>query len=116
MPDWMAVTVPVAITRPGSATCTVGNAAAALPTVQVADPGRVIATGTVTAIQSGIYYGYVGMIEGIITRMKAEYGEKLLVIATGGLAPLFEKATPMIDRVERDLIMFGLLTIYKMNR
>lgn len=91
-------------------------AAAALPTVQVADPGRVIATGTVTAIQAGIYYGYVGMIEGIITRMKAECGEKLLVLATGGLAPLFEKATPMIDHVERDLIMFGLLTIYKMNR
>lgn len=90
-------------------------AAAALPTVEVADPGRVIATSTVTAIQAGIYYGYVGMIEGIINRMKAEYGEKMLVIATGGLAPLFEKSTPLINRVEHDLTMFGLLVIYKMN-
>lgn len=91
-------------------------AAAMLPTVEVVDPGKVIATNTVTAIQAGIYHGYVGMIEGIIARMKAEYGAKMLVVATGGLAPLFEKSTALIDRVETDLTMFGLLVIHNMNR
>lgn len=91
-------------------------AAAQLPTVEVADPGQVIGTGTVSAIQSGIFYGYLGLIEGIVKRIKAEYGSEMLVIATGGLAPLFEKATDVIDRVEQDLIMHGLRLIYKMNQ
>lgn len=91
-------------------------AAAQLPTVEIADPGKVIGTNTVTAIQSGVYYGYIGLIEGIVTRMKAAYADDMLVIATGGLAPLFHKATPMIDVVEQDLIMHGLRLIYQMNR
>lgn len=91
-------------------------AAAALPTVEVADPGKVIGTDTVSAIQSGIFYGYIGLIEGIVTRIKAAYGEEMLVIATGGLAPLFDKATPIIDMVEQDLTMHGLHLIYTMNR
>lgn len=91
-------------------------AAAQLPTVQVADPGKIIGTNTVSAIQAGIFYGYVGLLEGIIRRMQDEYGEKIKVIATGGLASLFEKATPLIDKSEPDLTMFGLLTIYQMNR
>ncbi len=91
-------------------------AAAQLPTVQVADPGKAIGTNTVSAIQSGIFYGYVGLIEGIIARMQAEYGEKMMVIATGGLAPLFDKATKAIDRVEDDLTLYGLHAIYHMNK
>lgn len=91
-------------------------AAAQLPTVEVADPGSVIGKGTVSAIQSGIFYGYVGLIEGIVNRIKQEYGEDLMVIATGGLAPLFDKATPVIDFVENDLVMYGLYLIYNMNR
>lgn len=91
-------------------------AAAQLPTVEVADPGAVIGKGTVSAIQSGIYYGYVGLIEGIVERIKKEYGQPLLVIATGGLAPLFEKATPVIELVENDLVIHGLQLIYGMNR
>jgi type III pantothenate kinase len=91
-------------------------AAAQLPTVEVADPGKVIGTGTVSAIQSGIFYGYLGLIEGIVNRIKAEYGEEMLVIATGGLAPLFEKASSVIDRIEQDLIMHGLRLIHKMNQ
>lgn len=90
-------------------------AAAQLPTVQVADPGKVIGTSTVSAMQAGIFYGYVGLIEGIVERIKAEYGAEMMTIATGGLAPLFEKATRVIDRVEHDLTMFGLNEIYKMN-
>lgn len=92
------------------------RAAAALPTVEVADPGRVIGSNTINAIQSGIYYGYIGLIEGIVSRIQAEYGEKMLVIATGGLAPLFDKGTSVIDLVEQDLTMHGLHLIYKMNR
>lgn len=91
-------------------------AAAALPTVEIADPGKVIGTNTVSAIQSGIFYGYIGLIEGIVRRIKAEYAEEMLVVATGGLAPLFDKATPIIDLVERDLTMHGLHLIYQMNR
>lgn len=90
-------------------------AAAQLPSVEVADPGKVIGTNTVSAIQSGIFYGYIGLIEGIVVRIKAEYGHEMLVIATGGLAPLFDKATPVIDLVEQDLIMHGLRLIYDMN-
>lgn len=91
-------------------------AAAQLPTVEVADPGKVIGTNTVSAIQSGIFYGYIGLIEGIVNRIKAEQGGEMLVIATGGLAPLFEKATPVIDLVEQDLIMHGLRLIHHMNQ
>lgn len=91
-------------------------AAAQLPTVEVADPGAVIGKGTVSAIQSGIYYGYVGLIEGIVSRIRKEYGKDMVVIATGGLAPLFEKATDVIDLVEHDLVIHGLHLIYKMNR
>ncbi|MCH2548224.1 MAG: type III pantothenate kinase [Alphaproteobacteria bacterium] len=90
-------------------------AAAQLPTVEVADPGKVIGTNTVSAIQSGIFYGYIGLIEGIVTRIKDAYADNMLVIATGGLAPLFNKATPIIDVVEQDLIMHGLRLIYQKN-
>lgn len=91
-------------------------AAAQLPSVEVADPGTVIGTSTVSAIQAGIFYGYTGLIEGIVNRIKAEHGGEMLVIATGGLAPLFEKATPVIDLVEQDLIMQGLRLIHHMNQ
>lgn len=91
-------------------------AAAQLPTVEVADPGAVIGKGTVSAMQSGIYYGYLGLIEGIVNRIKKEYGEDMLVVATGGLAPLFERATEVIDLVEHDLVIYGLHIIYHMNR
>jgi type III pantothenate kinase len=91
-------------------------AAAQLPTVEIAAPTNVIGTNTVTAIQSGIYYGYIGLIEGIVSRIKQEYASDMLVIATGGLAPLFENASPVIDVVEQDLIMHGLRLIYTMNR
>lgn len=91
-------------------------AASQLPTVEVADPGKVIGTGTVSAMQAGIFYGYVGLVEGIVNRIKAEYGDsKMMTIATGGLAPLLETATTVIDRVEYDLTIHGLNIIYKMN-
>ncbi|HLB07805.1 MAG TPA: type III pantothenate kinase [Alphaproteobacteria bacterium] len=92
------------------------DAAAMLPRVAVERPKRVIGTGTVSAMQSGVYWGYVGLIEGIVARMKDEMGRPVTVIATGGLAPLFARATSAIDHLDQDLTIFGLLEIHRRNR
>ena len=91
------------------------RAAAQLPRIAVAPPARVIGKSTVPAMQSGIYWGYVGLIEGIISRMKAELGTASTTIATGGLAPLFAHATPVIDKVDPDLTIMGLYEIHRRN-
>ena len=91
-------------------------AAAKLPSVAVARPPKVIATGTVTAIQSGVFWGYVGMIEGLISRIKAEFGAPMTVVATGGLSKLFVDSIPSIDEVNTDLTLKGLSLIYERNR
>jgi len=91
-------------------------AAAKLPRVDVRRPQRVIATNTVQAMQSGIFWGYVGMIEGIVSRMRAEAEAELPVIATGGLASLFAGATSAITTVDSDITLRGLLLIYERNR
>jgi type III pantothenate kinase len=67
-------------------------------------------------MQSGIYWGYVGLIEGIVSRIKAEYGGPMRVIATGGLAPIFEDASPMIEKVDGNLNLWGLRLVYTRNR
>jgi type III pantothenate kinase len=92
------------------------RAAAKLPNVAVERPARVTGKDTVQAMQSGIYYGYVGLIEGIVSRVKAEAGIPMYVVATGGLAPLFAKATPIINALEPDLIIDGLRLIYERNK
>ncbi len=94
---------------------TLHRAAAKLPNVAVERPAQVIGKETVSAMQSGVYFGYTGLIEGIVSRIKNEYGDKMKVIATGGLAPLFAKATPMIDALEPDLIIEGLRLIHERN-
>jgi type III pantothenate kinase len=66
-------------------------------------------------MQSGIYWGYVGLIEGIVSRMKAELGAPTTTIATGGLASLFAHATSAIERINPDLTTLGLLDIYRLN-
>ncbi len=91
------------------------SAAAKLPRVAVMRPAKVIGTGTVTAMQSGIFWGYVGLIEGLVERMSQEFGAKMTVVATGGLAPLFMGASDAIDHLDRDLTLRGLLAIYKRN-
>lgn len=91
------------------------RAAAKLPNIAVQRPDKVIGTSTVPAMQSGIYFGYVGLIEGIAARIQEEYGKKMRVIATGGLAPLFARATTMIEHLEPDLTIHGLKEIYKLN-
>lgn len=91
------------------------NAAAKLPRVAIAKPAHVIGSGTVEAMQSGIFWGYVALIEGLIARIKAEYGAPLKVVATGGVASLFEGATASIDVFDHDLTLRGLLEIVRRN-
>ncbi|MFO0997155.1 MAG: type III pantothenate kinase [Alphaproteobacteria bacterium] len=90
-------------------------AAAKLPGINIRRPSAVIGTSTVPAMQSGVYWGYVGLVEGLVERIRGELGRPALVIATGGLAALFADATRVIDRVDPDLTIFGLLEIHKRN-
>ena len=88
--------------------------AAKLPHIGVRRPTRVIGKDTVSAMESGIYWGYIGLVEGLIQRIQKEFGAKMKVIATGGLAPLFQDATHF-DAVDVDLTLNGLLRVYKRN-
>jgi type III pantothenate kinase len=90
-------------------------AAAKLPRVAVEKPKKVIGNSTITAIQSGIFYGYLSMIEGMVERISAEYGGPMKVLATGGLAPLFNEATSIIEYVDQELTTYGLFEIYSAN-
>lgn len=92
------------------------QAAAKLPRVAIGRPKTVIGRGTVSAMKSGIFWGYVGLIEGLVRRIKeeAEHSD-MWVIATGGLAPLFMEVTASIDQLMPDLTLRGLLCIYRRN-
>jgi len=91
-------------------------AAAKLPHIAIEPPVSVIGKGTVHAMQSGVFFGYVSMIEGLVARIKKEYGKPLKVIATGGLSPLFDPHTPVIEHVEEDLTIDGLRLLFERNR
>jgi type III pantothenate kinase len=91
-------------------------AAALLPRIVVEKPEKVIGTTTVGCMHTGVFWGYVGLIEGLVARIQAEYGRAMTVIGTGGLAPLFAKRCPALQHIDRDLTMAGLLEIYAMNR
>lgn len=90
-------------------------AAAALPHVDISRPDRVIGTNTVACMQSGVYWGYIGLVEGIVRQIRSERDRPMRVIATGGLAPLFEQGTGIFDAVEDDLTMHGLVLIHDHN-
>ena len=90
--------------------------AASLPHVDVTMPAHVIGTNTIACIQSGIYWGYIGLVEGIVGRIRAERGVAMKIIATGGLAPLFDQGFDLFDAVEEDLTMHGLRLIYDFNK
>lgn len=90
-------------------------AAAQLPRVAVGRPAHVIGKATVPAMRSGIYWGYVGLIEGLVRRICEEYGGPMTVVATGGLAPLFSEATDAIHHLDQDLTLRGLLEIHRRN-
>ncbi|EAR50417.1 transcriptional activator, Baf family protein [Oceanicola granulosus HTCC2516] len=91
-------------------------AAAALPHVDITKPQAVIGTNTVACMQSGIFWGYVGLVREICTRIRAEYDRPMRVIGTGGLAPLFSTADVLFDSVEDDLTMHGLTVIHRYNK
>ena len=91
------------------------TAAAKLPRVAIQRPERVIGQDTVGAMQSGVYWGYVGLIEGLIERIKREYVRPMTVVATGGVASLFVGATNKIDKFDGDLTIRGMLEIWRRN-
>ena len=90
-------------------------AAAQLPRVAVKRPQRVVGKSTVPAMQSGIYWGYVALVEGLVERIADEFGSEMTVVATGGLAPLFAEATDAIRHLDVDLTLRGLNAIYRRN-
>jgi len=89
---------------------------AKLPKVELARPDRVIGRTTVRSIQSGAYWGYLSMVEGLVQRMKAELAPPVTVVATGGLAGLLCEGSPAIDVVDGNLTLEGLMRIWQMNR
>ena len=91
------------------------RAAAKLPLIAVGRPERVVGGNTVAAMQSGIFWGYVSMIEGVVQRIEHEAGMSMTVVATGGLAPLFAGATDAIHHIDSDLTLRGLLEVHRRN-
>jgi type III pantothenate kinase len=91
------------------------EAAAMLPRIAIQKPDRVIGQDTVSNMQSGVFWGYVSLIEGMVARMKAEWAKPMTVIGTGGVASLFEGATDSIDHFDADLTIRGLLEIWRRN-
>lgn len=91
------------------------QAAARLPRISVKQPAHVLGTTTIAAMQSGVYWGYVGLIEGLVKRLSDELAIHPTVVATGGLAPLFAGATKAINHIDPDLTLRGLVRIYGLN-
>jgi type III pantothenate kinase len=94
------------------------QAAAKLPRIAVEPPPEglgAIGKGTVHAMQSGLFWGYVGLIEGLVARLSAEMPSPVTVIATGGLATLFQRHTTAIAHVDGDLTIRGLIRLHQLN-
>ncbi|MBV9569965.1 MAG: type III pantothenate kinase [Alphaproteobacteria bacterium] len=91
------------------------QAAAMLPRVAIARTQNVIGKDTIPAMQSGLYWGYLALIEGLVARIRDEYGKPMTVIATGGLADLFYRQTPAIGHLDPDLTIRGLMQIHMRN-
>jgi type III pantothenate kinase len=91
-------------------------AAAKLPSVRIRRTDHVIGKDTVACMQSGLFWGYVSLVEGLVQRIKQEFGQPMGVIGTGGLAPLFDGATAAIERMDPNLTLWGLRIVYERNR
>ena len=92
------------------------HAAAALPHVDVSRPQSVIGSNTVACMQSGVFWGYIGLVREICARIRAEHEKPMQIIGTGGLAPLFEQGDKLFDTLEDDLTMHGLTVINEFNK
>jgi type III pantothenate kinase len=92
------------------------NATALLPRIVVERPARVIGINTVECMHSGVFWGYVGLIDGIVARIRAEFGRPMRVISTGGLAPVFDGATSVIERIVPDITARGLIEIHRRSK
>lgn len=90
--------------------------AARLPRIDVRKPERVIGTNTVGSMQSGLYWGYVDMVTGLVRRVKHELGENALVVATGGLASVVAPESDVIDHIDPDLTLHGLRIVWERNQ
>lgn len=91
-------------------------AAAALPHIDITTPQKVIGKNTVDCMQSGIFWGYVGLVKEICTRIREEHGRPMRIVATGGLAPLFQQSQTLFDHFEDSLTMHGLTIIHQYNK
>jgi type III pantothenate kinase len=89
---------------------------AALPRVELTKPKKAIGDNTQTSMQSGLIFGWAGLVEGIVHRIQEELGEKATVVATGGYADIIAKETKAIDKVNPDLTLIGIKVIHDMNR
>jgi type III pantothenate kinase len=92
------------------------DAAAALPFIDVTKPDQVVGTNTVACMQSGIYWGYIGLIEGLCARIRAERSRPMTVVGTGGLSTLFAQGTDVLQEIDTDLTIHGLVLIDRLNR
>jgi type III pantothenate kinase len=92
------------------------DAAAALPFIDVTKPERVVGTNTVACMQSGVYWGYVGLVEGLCARIRAERETPMKVIGTGGLSTLFAQGTDVLEVIDTDLTIHGLVLIDALNK
>ncbi|WP_370286355.1 type III pantothenate kinase [Pseudooceanicola nanhaiensis] len=92
------------------------EAAAALPHVDVTKPQKVIGTNTVACMQSGVFWGYVGLVRGICDRIRGEYDKPMRIISTGGLAPLFQQGDTLYDEFDEFLTIHGLRIIHDYNK
>ena len=92
------------------------DAAAALPHIDVTKPAQVVGTNTLACMQSGVFWGYVGLIEGICARIREERGIPMTVIGTGGLSTLFAQGTDVLEIIDTKLTIHGLVLIDRLNR
>lgn len=90
--------------------------AAKLPRVEIAKPRNVIGRNTVESMQSGILYGYVSMVDGLVARLTAEMGDDVAILATGGLAGVIASESATIEKVDQNLTLEGLRLIFERNR
>ena len=90
--------------------------AARLPRIDVRKPARVVGRTTVGAMESGLFWGYVGMVEGLVRRMSDELGGDAICVATGGLADVIAPETPLIQHVDADLTLHGLRIVWERNQ